>query len=646
MKKGATTPDADGTNPVGLRCGYARREWALLAGFAILPFVRALALWSRGWVLIGDNANIAIRSQDVGTRSTPLLGMPSGLVQFVPASHTTHPGPLVFWVIGPWVRVFGHHTLSVLAGTAAVGAASSVAILWCARRLAGRTGLVVGAVVLVVLIVGTPYNMFQPLNPVIAFLPALAALIAAACVVDGDDASVPILVAAGSFAAQADVAYVLMIAFVFIAVAGSRAHRRFGAGTVSPKSRAWMGLGLAVLAGCWIGPLVDVGLRRGGNVVATLQATRSGQLQPQGLPAMVAALRGLANPLGALPALPADPPSGVGATVLSTIGVAAAVFIIRTGLRDDRSVTVAFIKAGGAATAGMLIMQALTPAAAGRQTLYLLPVVVSGAMIWLGILALGGRALRRRTPAEPVPTWVAVGTVLIATAAIATRLSLEPASEPGSAAVGELTAQVRKNVTPRPLILVRAGGPTSQSVLRGVGFYLEGNGYSTYYSADQVNYVGAKRTVPEHDDRFDRLLITRRLRNRVPASWRRVARWHPPGVDVGELQSLRERVAAELRISKISLSHQSGSSQIGQILAASKRFDAAALLDDDLFRALGDDVLQRPSTLQDLPNDTLATLVEEHILRTNNIDQALLTRFEAATEEDELELWLVPSASR
>jgi hypothetical protein len=65
----------------------------------VVPFVVAV-VDARAWLPVGDTAVFLLRSSQVGSRSSPMLGMPSSLSATV-GSPVHHPGPAEFWLFRP-----------------------------------------------------------------------------------------------------------------------------------------------------------------------------------------------------------------------------------------------------------------------------------------------------------------------------------------------------------------------------------------------------------------------------------------------------------------------------------------------------------------------------------------------------------------
>jgi len=64
----------------------------------VLPLiVGALAVVGDSWVPVGDWASAVLRTGEVGSRATPLVGAYS-------TKGFAHPGPLPFWVAAPLYR--------------------------------------------------------------------------------------------------------------------------------------------------------------------------------------------------------------------------------------------------------------------------------------------------------------------------------------------------------------------------------------------------------------------------------------------------------------------------------------------------------------------------------------------------------------
>ena len=177
----------------GVRAGRDPWTWGVATLVAIPFVVSAVAALSRTGVFAGDLALIEIAVRETGTRDTPLVG---------PFSRYgwNHPGPLMFWMLAPLYRVLGSDAQALYAASAAIGAASSVILIWVARRFGGRRLMVVTAAGLLVILQGAGPTISDPWNPYLAMLPFAVFLLSAAALAAGDHALAPLMVGAGSFA--------------------------------------------------------------------------------------------------------------------------------------------------------------------------------------------------------------------------------------------------------------------------------------------------------------------------------------------------------------------------------------------------------------------------------------------------------------
>ena len=175
-----------------------------------LPLVVAvIALAQRRWYPVLDLAMTEFRIQDVGTRQTPLIGLP-GRIGELP-DQGSHPGPLSFWLLAPAYRLFGGSAWSMEVATVSVALMWIGLALWIGHRRLGQAGIALVAAIIALLVRGFGLSVLtQPWNPYMPLLAWLVVLLAAWAVLDGDDMMLIPLVAAASFAAQTHIPYLLM----------------------------------------------------------------------------------------------------------------------------------------------------------------------------------------------------------------------------------------------------------------------------------------------------------------------------------------------------------------------------------------------------------------------------------------------------
>lgn len=266
----------------------AQRDWSLVVAFLVAglaPLANALGALIRGWVPYGDEAIIATRAHDFGTKLTPLLGMPSTFAA-VTSSNPTQPGPLQFWALGPFCRVLGP-AAGVLVGTAMINGLSIVGIGLVAQRLCGRWAALAGlgtALVLILWVDGPTFS-FEPVNSIAPVVPLMFTLTLSWAVANGSLASLPMLVLAGSFTAQADLEFVGVVLIVAGWAMGALALHRLrlrriaavrppgqahDASAGAGRPRLWRRrpiLSSLLIGGlCWSGPLLEAARHGGGNL--------------------------------------------------------------------------------------------------------------------------------------------------------------------------------------------------------------------------------------------------------------------------------------------------------------------------------------------------------------------------------------------
>src|SRR5918998_6721797 len=120
------------------------RSLVLLAGLAAaLPVVVAVidALQDR-WVPLADNGVIVLRSWDVLTDQSPLVGQFSTAKEEA-VGDVYSPGPLLYWLLAIPVRLLGPDGVPLTMGL--VNVASILGVVALARRRAGTAFMLVTA---------------------------------------------------------------------------------------------------------------------------------------------------------------------------------------------------------------------------------------------------------------------------------------------------------------------------------------------------------------------------------------------------------------------------------------------------------------------------------------------------------------------
>jgi hypothetical protein len=272
-----TPPTAGGQT--ALAPGPARSGWARALGRGVLrvathlvawlPFVAGLVEGIRlHWRPISDGAAIAVRSWDVLTPHGPLVGQATRL-----ANGVYDPGPLQYWLEA--LPVHWDPRYGVLWGGALWCAVAASLAIEAARSAAGWFGGLAAAGVILGLVVWQPQIALQPFwNPWFGAMFFLTALAAAWAVLSGHRRWWPLLVIAGSVAAQAHLVYALAAAalVVLALVAGL-------VDTVRAKAGYWWAaLGVLACAGCWSAPIIQEINGHPGNLTLLVDNQGTGQL--------------------------------------------------------------------------------------------------------------------------------------------------------------------------------------------------------------------------------------------------------------------------------------------------------------------------------------------------------------------------------
>ena len=212
---------------------------------------------------VGDQAVIDLRVRDVFAFSgdTPLTGAWSRF-------GWSHPGPLMYYLVAPFARLFGSAAWATLVGFVLLQAA---AVVWTAR-LAWRTGGARSTVIWMTILAASyaatgPVVLQQPWNPNVALPFFVLLLLQCRVVAGGDGRRLPGLAFVATFLVQAHIGYALPVAALVgwaVAIFVRRRRRAHPA----PARAPWLPT-MAVLGVLWFPPLVlDPVLHFPGNIWA------------------------------------------------------------------------------------------------------------------------------------------------------------------------------------------------------------------------------------------------------------------------------------------------------------------------------------------------------------------------------------------
>jgi hypothetical protein len=228
----------------------SRHRWpmlvaALLLAICVAPVVMAgIDGAGRTWHPAGDWSVLELRTRDVGSSATPLLGPYSRF-------GWNHPGPMLFWLFAVPYRLLGQSSSTMLLASALANAGAIVGVgVFAWRR--GRLPLVAGAATgLAILCTHLgPSFLRDPWNPSITALPFALFVLLAWSAWEGDRLAVPLLAFTGSLLVQSHIGFAGLV-IVLWAIAAMGFCRR---------DRAWRRpilWSVVVLGVCWLPVVAD-----------------------------------------------------------------------------------------------------------------------------------------------------------------------------------------------------------------------------------------------------------------------------------------------------------------------------------------------------------------------------------------------------
>ncbi|NCY17898.1 MAG: hypothetical protein EBX39_14295, partial [Actinobacteria bacterium] len=226
----------------------------------IILMVRVLT-WD--WMAVGDFGTLRLRTLDVGTSHTPLVGIYSRW-------GWNHPGPMLVVFMAPALRLTGGAGHGLLLGALLINLGAIASVLVIARR-AGAEILALLALASVVLIraLGSG-ELLDPWNPYVLIVALFAAAIAAWRAVLGDRVAAIVFVVTASFALQCHVESALSVLMLTVMVFGTLALRSWR-GPDPIRDRRTLLASIAVGLVCWLLPIIEqVSSSTGGNLRAVI----------------------------------------------------------------------------------------------------------------------------------------------------------------------------------------------------------------------------------------------------------------------------------------------------------------------------------------------------------------------------------------
>ena len=240
-----------------------RPAWWLVVGLWVLiavPLVVAvIELAKPRWFPVLDLAQTELRIRDVTSSHPPLIGLPGRIGNLVVQG--SHPGPLSFWALWPFYKIFGASAWAMEAATASLNVLAIGAVLWMARRRGG-TGVLLGVAAMVAVLMRFygPELLTQPWNPYLPVVWWLVFVVAVWSILCDDYAMLPVAVFAGNFCIQTHISYVGLVlglgAFAAASVVWTGYRQRDDKATRTRIIR-WSLIAFAMLVVLWVPAVVQ-----------------------------------------------------------------------------------------------------------------------------------------------------------------------------------------------------------------------------------------------------------------------------------------------------------------------------------------------------------------------------------------------------
>lgn len=256
-------PEQPDTRPA-LALWLRRNALVLATGLAAaLPvIVSTVHAMVAGWLPLGDDGVIAVRSLDVLSTHPPLLGQYSAASQVI-GEPVLSPGPLLYWLLALPARL-GDVAPAIAVGI--VNTCAVVGVVALARRRGGPPLMLATAAAVAVMCGSLDASIFHDIwNPAAAVLPFMLLIFLAWSLACGEYRLLPLTALVASFTAQAQLTYVIPdIALLAVAVG-------FLAWSRTKIPRRWLTATFAVAVVCWSFPLAEEVIHRPGNLERIVQ---------------------------------------------------------------------------------------------------------------------------------------------------------------------------------------------------------------------------------------------------------------------------------------------------------------------------------------------------------------------------------------
>jgi hypothetical protein len=396
-----------------------------------VPLITALVVMrSPRWYPMFDWAQIELRVRDVGTRHSPLIGLPGRLDAFGVIG--SHPGPLSFYALAPVYRLLGGSSWAMLASNAALNAAAVGTAAWIAWRR-GRWPLALGITAMLGVLVHA-YGAEQltvPWLPWTTMLWWFVFLLAAWSVLCDDLPLLPVMVAVGVFCVQTHISYLGLVGgvgapvVVWLAVR-ERRRRRAGAGP-TPGLARWARWSAGLLVLLWLPVLIDQAINDPGNLRVLWDHFTKPDLDPVGMAGALSAWWAHLDPSTLVTGhqrLGGSPVPGA-LLLVAWLGSAAAAWRWRDRYRD---LVALHAVVAGALVFGLLSMSRVLGALLGYLVLWAWGTT---ALLVIAVVWTAAIALTRVWDAPRLATAACVGIALVAATASTAAATRAEVKHPG-----------------------------------------------------------------------------------------------------------------------------------------------------------------------------------------------------------------------
>ena len=532
-----------------------RTTAALVAVVVALPFlVAALQALADGWFPIGDDGTMLTVARQVFTAHPPLTGETGSFDKY--GVQAFHPGPLVYYVLAPFVAVLGG-AAGLLLGAAFVSMVAIVTTGYVALRAWGPGAALwawTTALLMVWSLGGTAY-LYRPFKAVSALLVILCFLHVSAALAAGRSTLLPIWVLAASYPAAASVRYAAPVAVVAAATVacvlvarwhrsapgragetaaatdGGIGHRLRRMAALDHDERRSLLIAALLAALCWWAPAYEALSNRGGNL---RQLYRGGRAATGATDGVATALGEFAravvfHPMMTVADHAASTAPYVGAAVI--IGVGAVILVVVRRRRLARRHWAAVVVAA-TAVAAILASLAAAPADEGFGAYQILGAAPVGAFaIFTSGLLLGVAVGDRRRVSAPLVLRLGTATVILLVVVVAVPGPIDDSREDypwGFAATRELIDEAAPHLQSDSYWnFWLVGGRTTPAVFVGLKAGLEAEGVATGLNARAPGL--GDPTGPDPRTPSGNVLVMPSMLPDPGDDWTAIATYDPPG---------------------------------------------------------------------------------------------------------------------